>query len=114
MEKEVVTSLRQLQDCKDLHGKCVSETIEQATLHITNTRKRQKVLTFANRHVHAKKESKSGSAQRNSSLISKLFLTFQCRPDAYMEKFFCYENQRETTNLSNQGSQRSGNKADIL
>jgi hypothetical protein len=92
MEKELVTSLRQLQDlCKDLRGKCVSETKEQVTLPITNTLNRQKILTFANRPVHTKKGSKSDSAQRNSSLISKLFLSLQSRPDVDMEEFFCYE-----------------------
>lgn len=115
MENEVVTSLRQLQDLgKDLHGKFMSQTIEQATLPITNTLKRQKVLTFANRPVDTKKGSKLGSAQRNSSLITKLFLSLQSRPDADMQEFFCYENQTEPPSLSDQGSLRSGNKADIL
>jgi hypothetical protein len=114
MEKEVVTSLTQLQDlCKDLRGKCVSETKEQVTLPITNTLNRQKVLIFANRPVHTKKVSKSGSVQRNSSFIAKHFLSLQSRPDVDMEEF-CYENQREPTNLSNQGSLRFGNKADTL
>ena len=76
MEEEVVTSLTQLQNLgKDLNAEFVSHTIEQATSPITNTLKRQKVLTFANRPVHTKKGTKSGSAQRNSSLITKLFLS---------------------------------------
>ena len=115
MEEEFVTSLTQLQDLgKDLHAKFVSHTIEQATLPITNTLKCQKVLTFANRPVHTKKGTKLGSAQRNSSLIIKLFLSFQSRPDADIEEFFRYENQREPLSLSNLGSLRSGNKSDIL
>ena len=36
--------------------------------------------------------SKAGSAQRNSCLIMKLFLSLQSRPDADMEEFFRYEN----------------------
>ncbi|KAL8593397.1 hypothetical protein ACOMHN_067072 [Nucella lapillus] len=36
------------------------------------------------------------------------------RPDADMEEFFRYENQREPPSLSNQGSLRSGKKSDIL
>jgi len=57
MEKEVVTSLTQVQDLgKDLHAQYVSHTI-----------------------------------------------------DADLEEFFRYENQREPTSLSNQGSLRSGN-----
>ena len=79
---------------------------------ITNTLKRQKVLIFANCPVHTKKGTKSGSAQRNSSLITKLFLSLQSRPDADMEEFFRYENQRKPPSLSNQGSLRSGNKSD--
>jgi len=115
VEEEVVTSLTQLQDLgKDLHAKFVSHTTEQATLPITNTLKHQKVLTFANRLVHTKTGTKSGSAQRNSSLITKLFLSFQSRPDAEMAEFVRCENQREPPSLSNQSSLRSGNKSDIL
>jgi hypothetical protein len=114
MEKEVVTSLRQLQDLrKDLHGKFVSETLEEASLPITHILKRQKVLNFANGPVHIKKGSKSDSAQRNSSFIAKLFLSLQSRPDVNMEEFF-YENQRGPLDLSNQGSWRFFNKAEIL
>jgi hypothetical protein len=116
MEEEVVTSVRQVQDlCKDLRGKCASRTKDQVTLPITHTLNRHMILTFANRPVHTKKVIKSGSAKRNFSPIAKLFLSLQFRPgDVDMEEFFCYENQREPTNLSNQGSQRSGNKANIL
>ena len=64
--------------------------------------------------VNARMGSKAGSAQRNSSLITKLFLSLQSRPDADMEEFFRYENHREPSRLSNQGSLRSGNKSDIL
>jgi hypothetical protein len=92
----------------------VSETLEEATLSITHILKHQKVLTFANRPVHIKKGSKSGSAQRNSSFIAKLYLSLQSRPDVNVEEFFCYENQRKPLDLSNQGSWRSGNRADIL
>jgi len=114
MEEEVVTSLTQLQNLgKDLHAEFVSHTIEQVTSPITNTLKRQEVLTFANRPVHIKKGTKSGSAQRKSSLITKLFLSLQSRPDADMEEFFRCKNQREPPSLSNQGSLRSGNKSDI-
>lgn len=70
--------------------------------------------TFANRPVVTNKGTKSGSAQRNSSLIIKLFLSLQSRTDADMEEFFHYENQREPPSLSNQGLLRSGNKSDIL
>ena len=114
MEEEVVTSLTQLQNIgKDLHAEFVSHTIEQVTSPITNTLKRQEVLTFANPLVHTKNGTKSGSAQRKSSLITKLFLSLQSRPDADTEEFFRYKNQREPPSLSNQGSLRSG-KSDIL
>ena len=72
------------------------------------------VFTFTNRPVNARTGSKAGSAQRNSSLITKLFLSLQYRPHADMEEFFRYENQREPPSLSNQGSLRSGNKSDII
>ena len=107
----LVTSLTQLQNLgKDLHAEFVSHTNEQVTSPITNTLKRQEVLTFASRPVHTKKGTKSGSSQRNSSLITKPFLSLQSRPDADMEEFFRYENQREPPRLSNQGSLRSDNK----
>ena len=38
----------------------------------------------------------------------------QSRPDADIEEFFRYENQKETPSLSNYGSFRSGNKSNIL
>ena len=92
----------------------MSHVIEKASLPITYTLKRQKVLTFANRPVHIKKKNLTGSIQSNSSLITKIFLSLQSRPDADMNEFFSYENQREPPTLSNLGSMRSGNKADIL
>ena len=59
MEDEVVISLSQLPDLgKDLHAKFVTQTLEQETLPISNTIKRQKVLTFANLPVTTKKEAK--------------------------------------------------------
>lgn len=115
MEDEVVSSLTQLHKLGiDLHSKFVTKCFKEASLPITNTLKRQKVFTFANRPVVNKNGGKSCSAQRNSSLITKLFLSLQSRPDADMDKFFHYENQREPPSLSNQGSLRSGNKSDIL
>ena len=115
MEDQVVASLTQVHGLgKELHLQFVSQTLEQATLPITNTLKCQKVLTFANRPLNNKKESKSGSAQRNSSLITKLSLLLQSRPDVDMAEFFQHENQSGPPSLSNQGSLRSGNKSDIL
>ena len=109
MEDEVVASLAHLHNLgKDIHSKFVTQTLEQDTLQITNTLKRQNVLTFANRPVSNKKGSISGSAQRNCSLITQLFLSLQSRPDADMEEFLRYENQREPPSLSNQGSLGSG------
>ncbi|KAL8582187.1 hypothetical protein ACOMHN_004106 [Nucella lapillus] len=115
MKDEVVESFAQLQNLGNhLHAKFVTQTLEQSTLPITSTLKRQNVLTFANRPDSKKKGGTSGSAQRNSSLITKLFLSLQSRPDADMEEFSRYENQREPPSLSNQGSFRSGKKSDIL
>ncbi|KAL8599464.1 hypothetical protein ACOMHN_029279 [Nucella lapillus] len=115
MKDEVVESFAQLQNLGNhLHAKFVTQTLEQSTLPITSTLKRQNVLTFANRPDSKKKGGTSGSAQRNSSLITKLFLSLQSRPDADMEEFFIYKNQREPPSLSNQGSLRSGKKSDIL
>ena len=114
MEDDVVASLTQLRKLgKDLHANFVKQTLQQTTLPITNTLKRQKILTIANRPVTTKKGATSAGAHKNSSLITKLFLFLQSRPDADIE-FFCYENQKEPPSLSNHGSLRSGSKSDIL
>ena len=74
MEDEVVASLAQLHTLgKDLHVNFVTQILEQATLPISNTLKRQKALTFANLPVTTKKGGKSSSAQRNSSLNTYAF-----------------------------------------
>lgn len=63
MKDEVVASLAQLHNLgKDLHAKFVTQTLEQGTLPITITIKRQNVLTFANRPVTTKKGGTAGSA----------------------------------------------------
>ena len=48
------------------------------------------------------------------TLITKLFISLQSRPEADMVDFFKYENQREPSSLSDCGLLGAGNKLDIL
>ena len=90
MEDQVVASLTKIHGLgKELHVQFVSQTLEQAAL---NARRSSPLPTVLSRNKN--KESKSGSAQRNS-LITKLFMSLQSRPDADMKEFFQYENQSE-------------------
>ena len=116
MEQEVVTSLFQVHEVgKDLHARYVCETLDQRIVPITNTLRRNKVFTFANRPVQDKRGNQSSGVHRqNMTLVMKLFLSLQSRPDANMEEFFHFENQREPPSLADRGSLRSGNKSDIL
>ena len=47
-------------------------------------------------------------------LVTQLFLSLQSRPDADMEDFFRFENQKEPPSLADRGSLRFGTKSDIL
>ena len=115
MEEEVVRPLACMHETgKYIHNKYVAQVLEELTLPITNTIKRQNVLTFSNRSVTSRKGGKSGSEQRNTSLVTKLFLSLQSHPDADVREFFLYENQKEPPSLSTHGSLRSGKKSDIL
>ena len=106
MEDDVVASPTQLIKLgKDLHANFVKQTLQQTPLPVTNTLKPKKILTFANRPGITKKGGTSAGAHKNSSLITKLFLSLQSRPDADIEEFFRYENQKEPPSLSNHGSQ---------
>ena len=116
MEQDVITSLSRVHEVgKELHAQYVLQTLDQVTVPLTNTLRRNKILTFANRPNLTKKESNtSGVQKKNMTLITKLFLSLQSRPDADKEEFFCFENQREPPSLADHGSLRSGSKSDIL
>lgn len=76
MEQEVVASLTHIHEAgKELHAKCVEPTPDLTVLPITSTIKRQKVLTFANRPITTKKGRTAGRVQKNTSLITRLFLS---------------------------------------
>ena len=116
MEQEVVTSLSRVHEVgKDLHAQYISQTLDKATVPVSNTIRRNKILTFANRPDLTKKGNKtSGVQKKNMTLITQLFLSLQSRPDADMGEFFRFENQREPPSLADRGSLRSGSKSDIL
>ena len=57
---------------------------------------------------------KLGTAKASTTLVTKLFMSLQARPDTEMQDFFKHENQREPPSLSDQGKLRSGTKSDVL
>lgn len=116
MEQEVVRSLSRVHEVgEDLHAQYVAQTLDNVTQPVSNTIRRNKILTFANRPDLTKKGNKtSGVQKKNMTLITQLFLSLQSRPDADMADFFRFENQREPPSLADHGSLRSGSKSDIL
>ena len=116
MEQEVIRSLGLVHQLgEDLHAHYVSQTIDQVTVPVSNTIKRNKILTFGNRPDLTKKGNKtSGVQKKNMTLITQLFLSVQSRPDADMAEFFRFENQREPPSLADRGSLRTGKKSDIV
>jgi len=57
---------------------------------------------------------KLGSSKANTTLITKMFMSLQARPNADADDFFKYENQREPPSQLDRGKLRSGTKSDIL
>ena len=116
MEPEVTTSLYMVHEFgKDLHTEYVSQTLDNVTVPVSNTIRRNKILTFANRPEKSKKGKKvTGVQKKNMTLVTQLFLSLQSRPDADIAEFFRFENQREPPSLADRGSLRSGNKSDIV
>ena len=116
MEQEVIRSLGLVHQLgEDLHAHYGSQTIDQVTVPVSNTIKRNKILTFGNRPDLTKKGNKtSGVQKKNMTLITQLFLSVQSRPDADMAEFFRFENQREPPSLADRGSLRTGKKSDIV
>jgi len=92
MDQEVVTSLCQVHEIsKHLHEQYVEQTLDKATVPISNTIRRNNILTFANRPDLSKKCNKaSGTQKKNMTLITQLFLSLQSRPDADIEEFFLF------------------------
>ena len=116
MEPAVVASLSRVHEIGEyLHAQYVSRTLHTGTVPVSNTLRRNKILTFANRPDLTKKGNKNiGIQRKNITLITQLFLSLQSRPDADMAEFFRFENQREPPSLADRGSLRSGSKSDIL
>lgn len=116
MEPAVVDSLSQIHETgKICHTTYVQKRLVEATVPVSDTLKRNKLLTFANRPDTKKKGIKDSGIQRqNMTLVTQLFLSLQSRPDADMTEFFRFENQREPPSLADRGLLRSGTKSDIL
>ena len=116
MEESVVASLSEIREVgQTLHAAYVRERLEDSSVPIYDTIKRNNLLTFANRPELRKKSRKDVGVQRhNMILVTQLFLSLQSRPDANMADFFRFENQREPPSLADRGSLRAGKKSDIL
>ena len=116
MEESVVASLSEIRQVgQTLHAAYVRERLEDPYVPISDTIKRNNLLTFANRPELRKKSRKDVGVQRhNMILVTQLFLSLQPRPDANMADFFRFENQREPPSLADRGSLRAGKKSDIL
>ena len=110
MEQVVVTSLSQIHAVgQALHAVSVAERLENVSVPISDTIKRNNMFTFANRHDPKRKGKKDNcKPNQNMTLITQLFLSLQSRPDADMMDFFRFENQREPLSLADQGSLRAG------
>ena len=116
MEQEVIRYFGLVHQLgEDLHAHYVSQTIDQVTVPVSNTIKRNNILTFGNRPDLTKKGNKtSGVQKKNMILITQLFLSVQSRPDADMAEFVRFENQREPPSLADRGSLGTGKKSDIV
>ena len=77
MEHAVANSLSQIREAgKNLHAAYVVERLDKASVPISDTIKRNNLLTFANRPDPRKKGTKDSGVQRqNMMLITQLFLS---------------------------------------
>jgi hypothetical protein len=116
MEQVVVTSLSQIHAVgQTIHAAYVTERLENASVPISDTIKRNNMFTYANRPDPKRKGKKDTCTQKqNMTLITQHFLPLQSRPDADMMDFFRIENQREPPSLADQGSLRAGTKSNVL
>ena len=89
MEHVIVTSLYLIREAgQTLHAAYVKEILEEASVPVSDTIKRNNILTFANRPDTTKKGTKgSGFQRQNMMLITQRFLLLHSRPDADMKDF---------------------------
>ena len=65
MEQDVITSLSRVHEVgKELYAQYILQTLDQVTVPLTNTLRRNKILTFANRPYLTKKESNTSGVQK--------------------------------------------------
>ena len=92
-----------------------NNSMDEVNVPLSQTIKRNNMLTFANRpDTKSKSVKNSGTQKHNTTLVTQLFLSLQSRPDADIMDFFRYENQKEPPSLADRGMMRSGAKSDIL
>ena len=92
----------------------MSQNVWKRVIPVSDTIKRNNVLTFSNRPDPKIKGVKESGVQRHNMTLITQFLSLQSRPNADMMDFFQYENQTEPPSLADRGSLRSGTKSDIL
>ena len=99
---------------KNLHKTFVEERLINGSVSITDTIKRVSLPTFVKHRETKGKKSNICVLKQNTSLVSHLFIFLQSRPDADIDDFFKFENQKEPPSLSDKGKLRSGKKSDII
>ena len=93
---------------KDMFTEFVSSRIEKAAKSLSDVTKNFKLFSFTNRPPTDVKNGAVGSAKWNTTLVTKLFISLQARPEANISEFFNHKNQREPPSLSHEGKLRSG------
>ncbi len=118
MEQKVVTPLCQVHEvCKDLHEQYVAQTFNKAILAVSNTIQRNNLLFFANRPDLPKRGNKTSATQKEKlnsyhTTLPATSVTTKC----WYRKFFFFVLKiiRQTPNLADHSSLRSGSTSDIL
>ena len=114
MDEVVTASLCQVLDVgKKAHDEFVSKRLVECSVPIGAKITKKNVYTFHNRPLVKQSKGKK-SAQQNTALTTKLFMSLEARPELDAQEFFSFENQREPPSLSDKGLMRSGKKSDIL
>ncbi len=83
-----------------LHETYVNQRLRSGITPISDTIKKSSISTFAKRKDVNPKASKLSTLKRDTSLVSRLFISIQSRPEYDLNDFFQFENQREPPSLS--------------
>ena len=101
---------------KNMFTQFVTDVIEEASKPLSDVIKKTNLYTFSNRPPADLKKGadKVGPPKANAAVVTKLFLSLQERPEAYIDAFFKHKNQRKPPSLSDRGKLRRGTRSDII